>query len=350
MIVKTKVSNVLTGTVSIYRLENSDGSYIEVMDYGATLLRACVYDKNEKLTDVVLGYDNLNLYSNNPCYFGVTVGRNANRIENARFYVDNQVVELPKNENQNNVHSGPNGFEKKQWNVVAQSEIENSITFSYSSPDGENGYLGNFNVFVKYTFTSDHELKIEYDGVCDKDTIANLTNHSYFNLSGEGNGDILNHLLRIKAQNFTPVRSRESIPTGEYASVEGTPMDFQDFKEIGKDIKDEFEQLIFGNGYDHNFAVDDYSDKVMSKIATAYSPCSGIYMDVITDCPCVQLYSGNMINNEKGKNQHIYKKYAGFCLETQYEPNAINVAKFHSPLLRANEKYHSETVYKFYVN
>ena len=127
-------------------------------------------------------------------------------------------------------------------------------------------------------------------------------------------------------------------------------MDFQNFKEIGKDIKDEYEQLIFGNGYDHNYVVDDYSDKVMSKIATAYSPCSGIYMDVITDCPCVQLYSGNIINNEKGKNQHIYKKYAGFCLETQYEPNAINVSKFHSPLLRANEKYHSETIYKFYVS
>ena len=202
---------------------------------------------------------------------------------------------------------------------------------------------------MKYEFTEENELKIHYQGVCDEPTIANMTNHSYFNLAGEGSGTAMDQYLTLHAKYYTPVIDSHSIPTGEYAEVAGTPMDFNVSKKIGQDIDADFEQLKFTGGYDHNYVTDNYAKGNRRLIATAYSDKSGIAMDVTSDCPCVQLYAGNFIEQEKGKNGHIYTKRDAFCLETQVEPNAINVENFHSPLLEAGEQYDSTTSYRFYT-
>ena len=202
---------------------------------------------------------------------------------------------------------------------------------------------------MKYELTDNNELKITYQGVSNKTTVANLTNHSYFNLSGEGSGDVLGQYLTIHGKYYTPVRDSQSIPTGVYEEVKGTPMDFTREKTIGADIDADFQQLLYTGGYDHNYVTDNYAKGNVRLIASAYSPVTGIAMDVVSDCPGVQFYAGNFIQNEKGKNGHIYEKRHGFCLETQVEPNAVNVEVFHSPVIDAGEVYHSVTGYRFYV-
>ncbi|MDO4340409.1 MAG: aldose epimerase family protein [Eubacteriales bacterium] len=335
--------------VRIFHMENQDGSYAEVMQYGAILVKLGVPDRNGTIVDVVLGYDGIDGYLTNGCFFGAVIGRNGNRIESGKFSVCGEEVILAQNENGNNLHSGPDGFEKKLWDVGEISQEKNSVTLSRISPDGENGFPGEFRISVKYEFTEEHELRITYQGMCDKATVANMTNHSYFNLNGEGSGDILGQHLSIRAKYYNPVRDSASIPTGEYAPVEGTPMDFSKFKTIGQDIEAEFEQLQFTGGYDHNYVTDNYAKGNCRIIASAYAKESGIAMDVASDCPCVQFYAGNFVEHEKGKNGHIYEKRSGFCLETQVEPNAVNVEDFHSPILPAGEQYHSVTSYRFYV-
>lgn len=336
-------------SIKIFHLENASGAYAEVMEFGAILVKLCVPDRSGKLTDVVLGYDGIEGYVKNGCFFGSTIGRSGNRIEGARFLIHGEEVVLAQNENSNNLHSGPNGFEKKIWNIKEKSEENNSVTFSRISPDGENGYPGKFDISVQYTLTEDHILRITYQGVSDKPTVANMTNHSYFNLAGEGSGDILGQYLTIHAENYTPVRDSQSIPTGEYAPVEHTPMDFRKEKPIGQDIEADFEQLAFTGGYDHNYVTDHYEKGRLREIAKAYAEETGIGMDVFTDCPGVQFYAGNFIKQEPGKKGHIYQKRNGFCLETQVEPNAVNVDAFHSPILEAGERYHSVTEYRFYI-
>ena len=321
--------------VKIYHLENKKGAYIEVLQYGAILVKACVPDRNGELRDVVLGYDDMESYEVNGCFFGAIIGRSGNRIENSRFFIDDKEVVLAENENHNNLHSGPNGFEKKLWSVKEISQEKNSVDFSRISPDGENGFPGEFSVVVKYEFTEEDELKIIYRGRSDAATVANMTNHSYFNLAGEGSGDVLDQEV--------------CIPTGEYAPVEGTPMDFNIPKPIGRDIEADFEQLKFTGGYDHNYVTDNYAKGNVRSIASAYCKESGIGMEVSSDCPCVQFYAGNFVKDEKGKNGHVYHERNGFCLETQVEPNAVNVDEFHSPILRPGEEYSSETVYRFWV-
>lgn len=335
--------------VNVYRLENQSGAYAEVLDFGAVIRAVCVPDKEGKLTDVVLGYDSMEGYQTNGCFFGAVIGRNGNRIEGAEFSILGKKVVLTANENQNNLHSGPDGFEKKLWKVSEKLEEKNSVTFSRISPDGENGFPGEFHVSVKYEFTEENELKIFYRGISDEDTVANMTNHSYFNLGGEGSGKVLNQLLTIHARTYNPVRDSQSIPTGEYAPVEGTPMDFRKEKPIGRDIEADFEQLQFTGGYDHNFVTDNYAKGNIREIAKAYCPETGIAMEVSSDCPGVQFYAGNFIIEEKGKNGHIYTKRDGFCLETQAEPNAVNEEAFHSPVLEKGETYSSYTAYRFYV-
>ena len=345
-----KFGELSTGEeISIYRLENKSGAYAEVSQFGAILVKLCVPDRDGKLTDVVLGYDNVEQYEENGCFFGATIGRSGNRIAGAKFSIMGKDVVLPQNENENNLHSGPNGFEKKIWSVLALSQEKNSITFSRISPDGENGFPGEFRVSVKYEFTEENELRIVYSGICDEDTVANMTNHSYFNLAGEGRGDVLNQKLCIYAHAYNPVCDSHSIPTGENASVEGTPMDFLKMKEIGQDIDADFEQLQFTGGYDHNFVTDNYAPGNVRRIAEAYCEETGIAMSVSTDCPGVQFYAGNFIENEAGKNGHTYGKRDGFCLETQAEPNAVNEEAFHSPILETGEIYHSVTAYRFYI-
>ena len=335
--------------VKIYHLENKKGAYAEVLQYGAILVKICVPDKNGELKDVVLGYDDIRGYEINGCFFGAIIGRSGNRIENSRFFIGDKEVILAENENHNNLHSGPDGFEKKLWGVKEISQEKNSVDFFRISPDGENGFPGEFSIVVKYEFTEENELKIFYRGRSDAATVANMTNHSYFNLNGEGSGDVLDQEVCIHAKYFTPVKDSQSIPTGEYAPVAGTPMDFNVSKPIGRDIEADFEQLKFTGGYDHNYVTDNYAKGNVRSIATAYCRESGIGMEVSSDCPCVQFYAGNFVKDEKGKNGHVYHERYGFCLETQVEPNAVNVEDFHSPILLPGEEYSSETVYRFFV-
>ena len=342
-----KFGTLSTGEeISIYHIENKNGAYAEVIPYGAILVKLCVPDKTGKLTDVVLGYDDVKQYEVNGCFFGATIGRNGNRIANAKFTINGKEYQLAVNENANNLHSGPNGFEKKIW---AAEVTDNAVAFSRVSPDGENGFPGEFKVTVCYEFTDDNELKIHYSGVCDQDTVANLTNHSYFNLNGEGSGSVEGQFLKINAASFTPVPDSASIPTGEYADVKGTPMDFTKFKAIGKDINADFDQLIFTGGFDHNYVTDNYVPGQVRPIAEAYSGTSGIAMEVSSDLPCVQFYAGNFVVNEQGKNGHVYTKRHGFCLETQTEPNSVNQEGFHSPVIKAGEQYQTTTGYRFFV-
>lgn len=335
--------------VRIFHLENKEGAYAEVMEYGAILVKVCVPDKDGKLTDIVLGYDDLQSYEVNGCFFGAVIGRSGNRIAGAKFNLYGKEVKLAANENDNNLHSGPNGFEKKLWTAEGISQEKNSVIFSRISPDGENGYPGEFDVSVKYELTEESELIIHYQGTCDEPTVGNFTNHSYFNLAGEGSGNMLDQYLTIHAKEYTPVKDSHSIPTGEYAPVEGTPMDFTRPKKIGAEINADFEQLAFTGGYDHNYVADNYAKGNRRLIASAYCEESGIAMDVTSDCPCVQFYAGNFIKQEQGKNGHVYGNRDGFCLETQVEPNAVNVEAFHSPVIEAGEQYNSTTSYRFYV-
>lgn len=345
-----KFGELSTGEeVFIYRLENKKGAYAEVTQFGAILVKLCVPDRHGKLTDVVLGYDDPSSYETNGCFFGATIGRSGNRIAGAKFSILGKEVLLSKNENDNNLHSGPDGFEKKVWSVSEMVQDKNSVTFSRISPDGENGFPGEFRVSVKYEFTEENELKIFYNGVSDKDTVANMTNHSYFNLAGEGSGDVLDQCLCIRAHYYNPVCDEHSIPTGENEAVEGTPMDFLKMKPIGQDIKSDFLQLQYTGGYDHNFVTDNYAPGNVRLIAEAYCPKSGILMEASSDCPGVQFYAGNFIEGKHGKNGHVYGKRNGFCLETQVEPNAVNEENFHSPILEAGERYSSMTSYRFYV-
>ena len=285
--------------VKIYHLENKKGAYAEVLQYGAILVKICVPDKNGDLKDVVLGYDDIRGYEINGCFFGAIIGRSGNRIENSRFFIDDKEVVLAENENHNNLHSGPDGFEKKLWEVKEISQEKNSVDFFRISPDGENGFPGEFSIVVKYEFTEENELKIFYRGRSDAATVANMTNHSYFNLNGEGSGDVLDQEVCIHAKYFTPVKDSQSIPTGEYAPVAGTPMDFNVSKPIGRDIEAAFEQLKFTGGYDHNYVTDNYAKGNVRSIATAYCRESGIGMEVSSDCPCVQFYAGNFVKDEE---------------------------------------------------
>ena len=335
--------------VRSYHLENSKGAFAEVISYGAHLVKLCVPDRNGVLRDVVLGYDSPAGYEANHFFFGATIGRNGNRIGHAEFMANGKKYTLAKNENDNNLHSGPNGFEAKIWDAAEIGQEENSVTFSRISPDGENGFPGEMKVAVKYTMTEDCELRIQYNAVCDQDSIANFTNHSYFNLAGEGSGDILSQELKINAQYYTPV-DPVSIPVGIKAPVEGSVMDFRTAKPIGQDIEADFRQLLFTGGFDHNFVTDDYEEGRVRDIAEAYCKESGIRMTVSSDLPCVQFYAGNFIKDETGKNGHVYKKRNGFCLETQVEPDAVNVPDFHSPILKAGEKFQSVTGYRFSVD
>lgn len=318
---------------------------MKLTDFGAILVSLFVPDRNGKLTDVVLGYDDVEHYYVNTPHLGSTIGRNGNRIDQAAFVLNGKKYQLPQNENENNLHSGPDGYEFLLWEA---KETENGVAFRHFSPDGEQGFPGNFDVTVTYTLTEDNCLEIHYEGTCDQDTVANMTNHSYFNLGGHDSGSVADQILQLNSSHYNPVIDSKSIPTGEIASVAGTPMDFTQPKPIGQDIDADFEQLQLTGGYDHNFVLDK-EDEGMVWAAKAYSEKTGIHMETITDCPAVQLYAGNFLEAEEGKNGTIYKKRNAFCLETQYNPNAVNEPNFEAPFLKAGEKYDTTTIYKFTV-
>lgn len=332
---------------SLYVLENKNRMVIKVSDYGAALVSVLVPDKNGVQRDVVLGYDDVTGYEEHTCYFGATVGRNGNRIAGSKFVINGKTYKIEANENENNLHSGSNGFNSLIWEVKEVSD--HAVTFYHLSSQKEQGFPGEMEVEVTYTLTDENAVEITYRAKADEDTIMNFTNHSYFNLGGHDSGSIEHQKLQILAEAYTPVADSKSIPTGEIAKVEGTPMDFRTMKAIGQDINADFEQLKFTGGYDHNYVLSDKAGE-MKGMANAYCEETGIAMEASTDCCGVQLYAGNFIGNQTGKGGVPYADRCGFCLESQFYPNAVNQKNFPSPVVKAGQEYHSKTVYRFYVN
>ncbi len=332
--------------VCLYTMKNKNQMEVSIASLGATIVSVKVPDKNGTLRDVVLGYDNALDYQNHTYYFGAVIGRYANRISDASCEIDGVTYSLEVNDNENNLHSGSNGLHDKVWEF--QEAGAQKMEFSCVSADKEQGFPGTMKVKVTYELTDENELSITYEAVSDKTTVANFTNHSYFNLDGHESGNVEKQELEILASYYTPVSSPKAIPTGEIKKVTDTPMDFRRMKKIGEEIEADFEQLHFGMGYDHNFVLDK-ADAVLQLAARAKAAESGICMDVYTDCIGMQLYSGNFVEHHSGKGGAVYGKRQGFCLETQYFPNAINEKNFVSPILKAGDTYKSTTKYCFSV-
>lgn len=334
--------------VNSFIFNNKNGISMEVITYGGAITSLCVPDRNGKIDDIVLGYDNITSYEKGGKFFGAIVGRCANRIKNGSFKINGKEYLLARNDGLNHIHGGIKGFDKVIWDAEIVSNEENILKLSYLSKDGEEGYPGNLFVTVYYSLTYDNCLKIEYNAVSDKDTIVNLTNHSYFNLGGHSSGDILNHKLMINSKEFT-VNDRYSIPNGEIRNVSDTPMDFRTMKRLGEDIESSYEQIKFGKGYDHNWMLESNNDlkNLSAKLIDEYS---GRSMEMYTTNEGVQIYSANFLDgSDIGKDNTSYGLRNGICLETQYVPNAINNSKFKSPLLKAKEEYKNTTIYKFSI-
>ena len=310
----------------------------QISDYGATLVRLYVPDRDGNLADVVLGYDDANGYAAGTTYFGATVGRNANRIRNATFMLGSKTVKLTPNENTHNLHSGPDSYAYRIWQVVKHTQ--ESIVFSLESPDGDQGFPGKADIRVTYTLSNPATLTISYDAICDKDTVFNLTNHSYFNMAGhERTERAMQQLLTMPARFFNP-DDAQSIPTGELRPVEGTPFDFRLPKPIGQDVEEDYEPLLLQGGYDHNFEV------FCNPCAILSDPVSGRTMAISTDCHGIQMYSGNYLKDQ-GKDGVYYAKRTGVALETQFYPDSVNHPEWPQPFTPANTPYHSETKYEF---
>ena len=308
-----------------------------VSDYGATLVRLLVPGQDGTLADVVLGYDDCNGYREGDACLGATVGRNANRLKDACFVLNGRTYALTPNENGNNLHSGPEFFSKRMWQVL--SHTENALVLELNSPSGDQGFPGNARIRVSYTLEPG-ALRIAYNAVCDKDTVFNMTNHSYFNLAGhEKTGAAMDQVLILPGRFFNP-DDPQNIPTGELRKVEGTPMDFRTPKPIGRDIDLDYEPLVLQGGYDHNWEV------FCNPCAILSDPVSGRTMAVSTDCPGIQFYAGNFLD-ETGKGGVYYGKRSGVALETQFYPDALHYPDWPQPITRAGEKYRSETVYRF---
>lgn len=309
-----------------------------VTDFGATLVSVYVPGADGAPVDVALGYDDAAGYLNGSGFLGAIVGRSANRIKGSRFSIDGREYCLAPNEHGNNIHSGPDFYSTRMWAVTACSD--SAVSFRLDSPNGDQGYPGNATIDVTYSLDETGGLHIVYDAVSDHDTIFNLTNHSYFNLAGQSSTETaMDQVLMLPARVFA-VADAQSVPTGEMRSVEGTPMDFRTPKAIGRDINMDYEPLILQNGYDHNFEV------FCNPCAVLSDPVSGRKMAVYTDLPGVQFYAGNFLNGI-GKGGVVYGKRSGIALETQYYPDSIHHPEWAQPVTRANEKYHTETVYRF---
>lgn len=316
--------------------------------YGARLVSLTVPDKNGKAINVVWGFDKEQAYKDckTDPYYGATIGRYGNRIANALFQLDNKTYRLDKNGHQNSLHGGKNGFNTKEWNIYQKSDT--SITFSYTSNDGESGYPGNLEVKVTYTLTKTNGLKILYEATTNAPTVVNLTNHAFWNLNGAGSGTVLKHTLKINADKYTPVDTT-LIPTGKLDSVAQTPFDFRKGKVIGIRINDHNQQLTNGKGYDHNFVLNSHGPT--TPVAEAIGDQSGIRMQVFTDQPGLQFYTGNFMAGKNTMNGGAKDNYReAFCLETQHFPDSPNQAKFPSTVLNPGEVYKTTTIYQFSNN
>ncbi|HZQ96820.1 MAG TPA: aldose epimerase family protein [Candidatus Sulfotelmatobacter sp.] len=332
--------------VNLYTLKNAHGVEIQAMNYGGIILSIRVPDRKGQFADIVLGHEKLEGYIPNPPYLGAIVGRYANRIANGTFTLDGKTYSLPKNDGPNTLHGGTTRtFDKVVWDAEPLKG-KNGIAFSYLSKDGEEGFPGNLKVKVTYTLTDNNELVLDYEATTDKATPINVSQHSYFNLAGQGTGDILDHEIMINADRFTPV-DKNLIPTGELQPVKGTPMDFTTATKIGARIDDNFEQLQLGHGYDHNYVLN-RKGAGMVLAARVYEPTSGRVLEVSTTQPGVQFYSGNFLDGTvTGKGGHVYKRRYGFCLETQHFPDSPNHPNFPNAILKPGETFHQKTVFKF---
>ncbi|MCH9023246.1 MAG: galactose mutarotase, partial [Planctomycetes bacterium] len=325
--------------VDLYTLTNVNGLQATITNYGGILVSLMVPDRQGESADVVLGFDRLEGYLKGHPYFGALVGRYANRIANGRFSLDGVEYKLAQNNDKNHLHGGLVGYDKVLWKAQRLHEVDRvGLELRHSSPDGDEGYPGKLDMTVRYWLTNANELQIEYEATTDKATPVNLTHHSYFNLSGAGEGDILDHVLRLNAKRYTPV-DEGMIPTGEVAKVKGTPLDFTTPAAIGERINSDHEQLLFGKGYDHNWVVDGPADTVRLA-AHVYDPKSGRVMEVLTSEPAIQFYTGNFLDGSNtGKGGKVYHHRYGFCLEAQHYPDSPNHADFPSTILRPNETY-----------
>lgn len=336
--------------VDLYTLTNANGVEAKITNYGGVIVSLKVPDKNGNMEDVVLGFDSLAPYETESPYFGSIVGRYGNRIAKGKFTLDGQEYTLVQNNMGNHLHGGTEGFDKKVWKAAEiKSDSTVGLKLTYTSPDMEEGYPGKLDVEVTYTLRNDDALAIGYKATTDKKTIVNLTNHSYFNLTGNAERDILDHVLMINASQFVPVDST-LIPTGELRSVEGTPFDFEEPIRIGERINNtDDQQIAYGGGYDHCWVLNKDGEG-LTLAATVYEPNSGRFMEVMTTEPGVQFYSGNFLDGSlKGKGNVVYEKRYGLCLETQHFPDSPNQPDFPSVELNSGETYQTSTVYKFSV-
>lgn len=332
--------------VELFVLTNDNGMQVSITNYGAIITHLLVPDKKGKTADVVLGFDTLDEYLAGHPFFGAVAGRYGNRIAKGKFTLDGKSYTLAKNNGENHLHGGVKGFDKAVWKAsIPRIEEGVAVKLTHVSPDGDEGYPGTLTVSVTYTLTPKNELRMDYQATTDKATPINVTNHSYFNLAGQGEGDVLGHELEINADRFTPVDSG-LIPTGELRSVKDTPFDFRKPTTIGERIDKDEEQAKIGKGYDHNFVLNKKAGE-LSLAARAHDPKSGRVLEVFTTEPGVQFYTGNFLDgSSKGKGK-TYKHRYGFCLETQHFPDSPNKPDFPSTILRPGEEFKSTTVFKF---
>ena len=333
--------------VDLYTLTNKNGAEVEITNYGGSVVSLRVPDRDGKLGDVVLGFDSVDGYVNNTSYIGALIGRYGNRIGHAQFKLDGKTYTLAKNNGENTLHGGTKGFNKAVWTAKGiPAKDGQALELTYLSKDGEEGFPGSLHVRVIYTLTDSNALRIEYFATTDKDTVVNLTNHSYFNLAGPGSGDILSHVLMINSDKFTPVDSG-LIPTGELRDVAGTPFDFRKPTAIGARINSDGEQVKLGGGYDHNFVLNRKAGDAISLAARVTEPKTGRVMEVWTTEPGVQCYTGNFLDGSLHGKGVSYTKRSAFCLETQHFPDSPNKPEFPSTELKPGERYHTTTIYKF---
>lgn len=339
------VSEVEGKPTALYVLKNKNGAEACITNYGGRLVSVMVPDKNGKMTDVVLGYDNIGQYVQSDGNYGALIGRYGNRINQGKFTLDDIEYTLPQNNGAHCLHGGPQGYHARMWD--AKQLNDQALELTYLSKDGEAGFPGNLDIKVTYTLTDDNAVGIKYEATTDKKTVVNLTNHSYFNLSGVPGSDVLDQLVMINADNYTPVDST-LIPVG-ISPVDGTPLDLRTPVAIGKQINDPFQQLQFGRGYDLNWVLNTNGDKNVLA-AKAYSPTSGIALEVYTNEPGIQFYTGNFMDGkDTGKHGVLYPHRGALCLETQHYPDSPNHPDFPSVVLNPGEQYLSECIYKFTV-
>jgi aldose 1-epimerase len=334
--------------VFLYTLRNQSGMEVKITNYGGTITSIKVKDRHGKLNDVVLGFDNLDGYisKNNTSYFGAIIGRYANRIAHGAFVLDGHQYHVPINDGPNSLHGGLRGFDKRVWQAKDVSTARApELELRYLSHDGEEGFPGNLSVTVRYSVTGENDLRLDYSATTDKDTVLNLTNHSYFNLAGPGSGDVLEHKLTLAADRFTPI-DQTLIPTGAIKDVAGTPLDFRKATAIGARINEDHQQLQFAKGYDHNFVLN-HSGQGIELAAKVEEPHSGRVLEVFTTQPGIQFYSGNFLNGSVRGIGGVYKFRSALCLETQHFPDSPNHPNFPSVVLRPGQEFHQTTIFRF---